>query len=245
MAGRGDRSGAEQTEVFEWEGARKLARDIRYGGSELRSSVRRRMKDVGEIIAVPIRARTPVHQRSPGESPRRDPHPGRLLKGTRVQPHTMSVRIVNNAKSAPTGAYPQGYGHDGAAAHWRAPVLDAPPERHVLERRQPSVLLPPVSRAPRRSDRGARSRAGRHRSRDRASQGRHLMARAKAPAVLEPTPALEPWQAAMLAEQGELVIGGLLVTNQGPSSAAPDPEPTPAEAPAAPASAEGGVQDGV
>ena len=71
------------------------------------------------------------------------------------------------------------------------------------------------------------------------------MARAKAPAVLEPTPALEPWQAAMLAEQGELVIGGLLVTNQGPSSAAPDPEPTPAEAPAAPASAEGGVQDGV
>ena len=109
MAGRGDRSGAEQTEVFEWEGARKLARDIRYGGSELRSSVRRRMKDVGEIIAVPIRARTPVHQRSPGESPRRDPHPGRLLKGTRVQPHTMSVRIVNNAKSAPTGAYPQGY----------------------------------------------------------------------------------------------------------------------------------------
>ena len=72
--------------------ARALSKAIREGGKEVRSSVRKRLKPAGEIIAVEIRGRTPV---------------GRTLvlkKSTRVRPGQMSVKIVNTAVARGTSS---------------------------------------------------------------------------------------------------------------------------------------------
>ena len=68
--------------------AKALAAAIRGAGKEVRSSVRKRLKPAGEIIAVEIRSRTPV-----GAT-------GKLRGSTRVRPSAMSVRIVNTATAS-------------------------------------------------------------------------------------------------------------------------------------------------
>ena len=68
--------------------AKALAAAIRGAGKEVRSSVRKRLKPAGEIIAVEIRSRTRV-----GAT-------GNLKKKTLVRPGQMSVRIVNTATAS-------------------------------------------------------------------------------------------------------------------------------------------------
>src|ERR1035437_6401408 len=99
---RGDRSGIAQTEEFIVPGAKPLAKAIRNGGKTLRSSVRKRLKGVGEIVATEIRSRTPVGTRSwPGH------RAGTLAKSTRSYPRSMSVRVANVA--ATTGGHVYSY----------------------------------------------------------------------------------------------------------------------------------------
>jgi hypothetical protein len=65
--------------------AKAVSAAIRGAGKEARSSIRKRLKPAGEIIAVEIRKRTP----------RGATH--KLEESTRVRPGDMSVRVVNTA----------------------------------------------------------------------------------------------------------------------------------------------------